>query len=214
MNFIKKLLKYILILAVIVAVAGAAIGIAVYYWEKNEDKKEQQLNQKIKEKSLVFFTNEGYIPARFHKIKWAVINNKYTHGTSSFKTNWERGDYQKGFDENGKLIFRDIHPWSKIAFYYADEIEGLFVLIIWLESCKPNSEAEYKMPENNTTFHLRCSSEGQYLYTSFRTPAFDFSSDVKTFNLNAGGFTFYVDTRPFNMNLLLKNKTMLQVGNQ
>ena len=41
MNFIKKLLKYILILAVIVAVAGAAIGIAVYYWEKNEDKKEQ-----------------------------------------------------------------------------------------------------------------------------------------------------------------------------
>ena len=211
MNFIKKLLKYILILAVIVAVAGAAIGIAVYYWEKNEDKKEQQLNQKIKEKTLVFFTNEENLPASFNVIKWETINQPYG---SSFKTGWERGSYQKGLDKNGKLTFRNIQSWSKIAFYDADETEGLGVFVIWLESCKPYSEVEYKIPDNRTTFHLRCDSEGQFLYTSFRYSDFDFSSDEKTFTLNAGGFTFYIDTRPFNMNLLQKNKTMLQVGNQ
>jgi len=51
LKFIKKLLKFILILAIIAAVIGSAIGIGVYYWEKNEDKKEQIFNQKVKEKA-------------------------------------------------------------------------------------------------------------------------------------------------------------------
>ena len=54
LKFIKKLLKYILILAIIAAVIGSVIGIGVYYWEKNEDKKDQVFNQKVTEKTLVF----------------------------------------------------------------------------------------------------------------------------------------------------------------
>ena len=216
LKFIKKLLKFILILAIIAAVIGSAIGIGVYYWEKNEDKKDQIFNQKVKEKALVFFTNEDYVPQRFQGIKWeATYQSRLSDYSGKAKTMWEQGHFQKGFDKKGKLFFREvIKSSSKLAYYYVNEEGGLSVYVYWLEPCKLGSKVDYKLEGNKTTFTLRCGNAGKFLYAGSQYSSFDFDKDEVIFKLNAGGFRFWHNTNAFNMNLLEKNNTMLQLGEE
>ena len=210
LKFIKKLLKYILILAII----ASAIGIGVYYWEKNEDKKDQIFNQKVKEKALVFFTNEDYVPQRFQGIKWeATYQSRLSDYSGKAQTRWEQGQIQKGFDKEGKLFFRHvIQHQSKLAYYYVNEEGGLSQYVYWLEPCKLGSKVDYKLEGNKTTFTLRCGNAGKFLYAGSQYESFDFAKDGVNYNLNAGGFWFRHNTNAFNMNLLEKNNTMLQLG--
>ena len=222
LKFIKKLLKYILILAIIAAVIGSAIGIGVYYWEQNEDKKEQWFNQMATETNLAYFTTDDFfVPEKYKGIKWESTQNPPAPqlGGLAIGEAWKRGEFQKGFAKDGALIYRHVPFQPKVAYYYYSEKEDeegrLGVDIHWIQSCKPNSEVTYKIGEKNkTSFKLSCDEQGGHLSTSMVKPDFDFATDRLNLKLNAGGFTYSIDSGYFNMNSLLKNKTMLQVGKE
>ena len=200
-NIIKKLFKYLFILIII----GGIIGGGVYLWQEYENKKERELN-------LAFF-NEGFptstldVRKYINAIDWQI--DDYRHNP--------KGEYQYGFDENGKMYFRHVmrdESPPNVTFYHMrtkDDDDQFSSATIWMIDCPPDSTTSFMISENNNGT-IRCSKNGDYLYSAIKhTPGnLNFYSDT----INANGFSIYFSTSNLDMDKLRQNKTLMRLKDE
>ena len=198
---IKKLFKYLFILIII----GGIIGGGVYLWQEYKNKKERELN-------LAFF-NEGFPTSALgdgeyiNAIDWQL--DDYRHNP--------KGEYQYGFDENGKMYFRQVmrdESPPNVTFYHMeikDDDDQFSSATIWMIDCPPDSTTSYKISENNDAT-IRCSKNGDYLYAANKHNPRNLNLYSKT--LNANGFSMYFSTSNFDMDKLRQNKTLMRLKDE
>jgi len=182
----KKLINFFLYFAVIIA--------AVYFYNDYNNKKEQELN-------LAFFTSEDYVSEESKNIKWSIID----------KSNNNQGRFQKGFNSEGQLVFREVRrndspPMQALYFVGLndDDNESFIVQAIWIVDCKPESSTDFKF--GTYRYALECGKKGKYLHTYVEYP------ETFTNRINANGFEYSINQYNFNMNELSQNRTLLNLN--
>ena len=183
----KKLFNFFLYLAVIIA--------AVYFYNDYNNKKEQELN-------LAFFSSEDYVSEESKNIKWSVID----------KNNNNKGRFQKGFNSEGQLVFREVRrndspPMQALYFVGLgenDDDERFVVQPVRITDCKPESTSEFQFGQYR--YELICGKKGKYLHTYVQYP------DTFATRINANGFEYSINQYNFNMNELFQNRTLLKLN--
>lgn len=182
----KKFLKFLLFLVLIIA--------ALFFYDDYDKKKEREPN-------LGFFTTEDYVSEEARNIKWTPIEG----------ANNKEGQFQKGFNSKGQLLFREVRRNDSppmFALYYlslSSENEDSFIVQpVWIVDCKEDSIIEYMM-DGVKGFELRC-RKGKYLTT--QVPYARITSGY----LDAQGFEYYVNPYKFDMNELKQNRTLLNLN--
>jgi len=200
LNIIKKLFKYLFILIII----GGIIGGGAYFWQENENKKESELN-------LAFFTTDKYSGELTKGIKWSPVSTWQSNDNAE-------ANYQYGYkSENGQMFFREVRrdatpPLVATYFLYKDSKDSSHNLganIYWIIDCKSNSSKKYNINEElEGTLH--CDDNGQYLYVSRGWKG----TELNNVDIDALGFRYKASTKPFNMDELKQNSTLLSLKSE
>jgi len=198
LKFIKKPLKYILILAVIVTLIGFAIRGGAYLLNKYETK----LN-------LAFFTTDNYNGTVLRGINWSP--------TSS----WDNrdGKYQSGINSEGQLFYRHVDrkanypigPPVVASYYLFGPKSQIVTTIYWIMDCNPNLVVEYQLDSSHDA--LKCSDNGKYLWTRIQWMSDSGTNDISSL-VTAWGFTYQVSSSYFDILKLQRNATLIKLNKQ
>tara|TARA_B100000787_G_C16056128_1_gene233460 strand:- start:40 stop:678 length:639 start_codon:yes stop_codon:yes gene_type:complete len=202
-NIIKKFFKYLFILIVI----GGIVYGAMHFWQENENKKEAELN-------LAFFTTDKYTGSLTKGVKWSPVSTWESNNNA-------RANYQYGYNsESGEMFFREVRrdttpPIAATYFLYKgseDSNYHLGVNIYWIVDCAPDSSQEFETDDENI-FELKCDDGGEYLYTQIGWNGLK-PGGWGGETIDALGFSYSVDTSPFNMDEIKQNATLMNLKSE